>query len=206
VTAFTFRNPLDWPTGWPRAKRRERSRFGVNRSAWAAGEGLSRELNLLRAHEVNITTNLRVRVDGYGFLSNQGQPPDPAAAVYFRLGKERRPIVLACDAWDRVEDNLHALRLHVGAIRGQERWGVGTVDRAFDGYIALPPANGNGMPWWCMTLGIDSLDHLTSDDVRTYFRDGAMVVHPDKGGSSSEMDRLIKAREAAMEFLAGKGK
>lgn len=194
-----FQAPLDWPQGWPRAKRRTRARFDSRRSPWAAGEGLDNELRRLGAREIVITTGLPVRVDGRGFISNAPKLNDPGAACYFKV--KERPTVLACDAWERVESNLHALALHVGSIRGQERWGVGTIEQAFTGYTALSPSNGK--PWWFEPLGIDTLVGLTEEDVGIYFRAAAPTAHPDTGGTNEEFDRLIKAREAALAHLKG---
>ncbi|MFO0578666.1 MAG: J domain-containing protein [Polyangia bacterium] len=137
-----YERPLKWPLGWPRCAKAGgyRSGFDPKRSIDKALGELMRELRLLGAGELVFTANLRTGKQG-GFLSDQPQPPDRGVAVWFKLPRrDGEPLqqVLACDRWDRVEHNLHAIALHVEAIRAQERYGVGTLEQAFKGYLALP--------------------------------------------------------------------
>src|SRR5262249_31741204 len=61
---------------------------------------------------------------------------DVGAAVYFSLNK--KPYCLPCDRWNRLPDNLAAIAAHLEAMRGMDRWGVGSIEQAFAGYKALP--------------------------------------------------------------------
>lgn len=100
-------------------------------------------------------------------------------AVYFRLKGE--PRVLACDRWDRVADNMAALAAHIDAMRGQLRWGVGSLEQAFAGYKALPamPAS---RPWY-EVLGVSEGASLGQiDDAR---RELLRKHHPDVGGNAN---------------------
>jgi hypothetical protein len=65
---------------------------------------------------------------------------DPGIAVYFTLGKKR--VVLACDKWAAPQENIYAIAKHVEALRGQDRWGVGSIEQAFAGYMALEERTG----------------------------------------------------------------
>lgn len=135
-------------------------------------------------------TNVALRLDGLPY-SNQPKVKDPGVAVYFVM--KDRPIVLACDKWNRVECNLWAIAKHVEALRGQERWGIGTVEQAFTGYMALP-APMDLKPWW-EVLGIKEEDgHLR---VRQAYRDLAVKNHPDNGGSHEGMVEVNQAWENA---------
>jgi hypothetical protein len=68
-------------------------------------------------------------------------PDDPGVAVYFELNG--RSQVFACDKWDRVEDNLQAIRKTIEAIRGIERWGSSEMlNRIYKGFQALPEQTG----------------------------------------------------------------
>ena len=69
-------------------------------------------------------------------ISNIGVLKDPGVAVYFTI--KEKPVSLACDKWVHVEDNIWAIAKHIEALRGQERWGVGSIEQAFAGYTALP--------------------------------------------------------------------
>ena len=151
--------PLDWPANWPRHKgERGRAAFGTRgrgdyggKDQLSIANGLSRltrEMNLLAAwnEQCVVSSNVELRLDGLPG-SNRRAPDDPGVAVYFRL--DGNPYCLACDKWDRVADNLAAVAAHIGAMRGQERWGVGSTEQAFAGYAALPGRLPNPNGGWC---------------------------------------------------------
>lgn len=183
--------PLTWPTGWKRSSRSEGSRFGKCSMEFAS-QAVLRELRSMGVpdYRVIVSTNVRLRQDGLP-LSNQRQPQDAGAAVYFKLkGKD---CVLACDKWNRVECNLWAIAKHIDALRGQERWGVGTLDQAFAGYAALPPPSGS-RDWWSV-LGVDRAASM--DVIKGAYRDLARALHPDQGGSNNQMAELNGALATA---------
>ena len=193
ITAY----PLSWPVAWKRTKRENirRSRFGTYNKPPSTHKGtqtLLNELRLLGAQDVIISTNLRLRNDGLPY-SDQREPDDSGAAVYFNLDK--KPRVLACDAWRTVGENLYAIAKHVEALRGQERWGVGTLDQAFTGYAALPAETGTH---WTTVLGLDAA--ATRDDINAKARAIIMreKLHPDVGGDRAAYDKIIRARDDAL--------
>jgi len=87
---------------------------------------LDGELRLLGAKNVVISSNVTIA---------RNSPPDPGVAIYFNLRTLR--CALACDRWTAVAHNLWAIAKHIEALRGQDRWGVGSIDQAFAGYQAL---------------------------------------------------------------------
>src|SRR5687768_11454805 len=121
--------PLCWPDGWPKTPPGQRwsSPFHKHSMERAAQE-LETEINRLGGKNAILSCNLARRLDGLP-KSNQSQPPDPGAAVYFTLKGKR--VSLACDKWGRVECNTWAIYKHIEALRGQERWGVGSIEQAF---------------------------------------------------------------------------
>lgn len=143
---MTEHYPLTWPTGWPRTKplKREKAKFEV--SFAKARDELLDELHRLGACAVVISSNIPVRKHGLPYATYK-EPSDPGVAVYFRLRK--KPTVLACDRWLLARDNLRAIGLHIAALRGIERWGVGSVEQVFMGYEALPPASQQGIGVGC---------------------------------------------------------
>lgn len=146
-----------------------------------------------------ISTNVETRRDGYPY-SGRAQPKDTGAAVYFSIGPKREPRVLACDKWDRVEDNLWAIASHIESIRAQIRWGVGETQQAFAGYTALPgPGESSSEPWW-VVLGVAS--HTPTEDVKLAYRQLVLLNHPDRGGNTDTFLRIQKARD---EFYAERG-
>lgn len=200
--------PLSWPAGRPRtpAARRKRARFGTRTRDDGGHQksyqvtnygGLSRvreQLAMLRAADIVISTNLPVRQDGLPY-SKVREPDDPGVAVYFRI--EGSATCLACDRWDKVADNLAAIAAHVEAIRGQARWGVGSLAQAFAGYKALP-AMGEVTPWWTR-LGFKEPPE-TAADVKAKWLTLASTHHPDKGGNQSQAAEINAAWGEAQRF------
>lgn len=195
--------PLSWPASWKRTDFRRVAPFhkigpSRNRRQVSMNEAtieIYRELKLIGVGDYNvvISTNVELRNDGLPY-SNRARPSDPGAAVYFKLkGKD---CVLACDKWDRVEDNLTAIAKHVEALRGQERWGVGSVEQAFAGYTALPAPGDSGTDWRDV-LGVDDSGPRAFEFARDRYRDLAKAAHPDNGGSHARMVVLNNAWDAA---------
>lgn len=186
---MTERYPLSWPVGWPRTTRlkREPAKFAVS-FARARDELLS-ELHRLGASAVVISSNIPIKRDGLPY-ANYKEPQDPGVAVYFRYCQ--KSTVLACDRWLLVRDNLRAIGLHIAAMRGIERWGVGSVEQAFMGYQSLPAAH--QQEWW-QILKVPPDAPLPT--IKAAYRQLAIKYHPDAGGSSEKMATLNRAWEEA---------
>lgn len=198
--------PLAWPLDRPRSKYRSTAKFQVRwkdaNGYWSTGkltmaaalDRLRGELGRFGAVRIVVSSNLPAGRDGLP-LANRETPHggDPGVACYFQL--EGDPICLSCDKWDRVADNINAIALHIEAIRGQLRWGVADVRRAFAGFKALPaPA-----PWW---KKLDLPGPLADvDAIRARVRELAQVHHPDRGGSHERMAEITSAgQEGILEL------
>lgn len=185
--------PLSWPATWPRTAdyKRQAARFrkagGAKHSVAEASIYVLEELRRLGARNPIISSNMQYRQDGRPY-ARQMRLDDPGVAVYFVLNDQAR--VLACDRWTKVEDNLWAVGLHIEAIRGQARWGVGTIDQAFAGYAALPSPATN---WW-EVLGVAR--DADRETVQAAYRALAKQHHPDAGGSQEEFLRVQAAWES----------
>jgi DnaJ-domain-containing protein 1 len=193
--------PLSWPDGWPRTapQGRENSRFTHRSTRHSMDEScffLQAEIDRLRGAKAILSTNVQRRLDGQPY-SNRAQPSDPGAAVYFEL--KAKPISLACDKWLRVEDNIWAIAKHIEALRGQERWGVGSIDQAFRGYTALPAVGESEASTWWKTLGVPV--NASQDQVKTAYRVLAKKHHPDFGGDRELFLRLQRAMERFEDSL-----
>jgi hypothetical protein len=187
--------PLQWPLGWKRGNTYRRSPFG-NHSIDRATRELMGELRLLRAQNPVLSSNLALRKDGFPH-SGQPQPRDPGVAVYFTLGKKR--VVLACDKWDRVQHNIWAIARHVEALRGQDRWGVGSIEQAFAGYMALEERTGPSC-WDVLEVTPDA----TEQQILDAYRRKAREAHPDAGGSSEAFVQVTQAKDIALATRRGK--
>ena len=187
------RCPLTWPENWPRTNPGSRtwSRFG-DRTVNVAFQFLLDEIYRLGSDLVIISTNIPRSQKG-GPISNYKQPNDPGVAAYFKWNN--RPVTLACDKWLKVEENMWAIAKHIEALRGQERWGVGTLEQAFRGYMALPGVGQtSGENWW-MTLGVPI--NATEDRIKSAFRLLAKKHHPDIGGDRELWERINRAYQQA---------
>lgn len=174
--------PLCWPDGWKRHAPGTRliSNFKPNvypRRRYTIDEartGLANQLELLKATDCILSSNLRLRVDGQP-MSGQAQPSDVGVAVYFKL--DGRAVSLACDKWAHVECNLRAIALHIESIRGQERWGVGSIAQAFRGYMALPAVGQSGGDRYWEVLGLP-INH-SEEQLSAAYKTMAKKFHPD---------------------------
>lgn len=199
--------PLSWPVRVPRTQSRFQSKFGTNHwleskrtSLATTVHFLTSELAKLGAKGVIISTNVPLTIAGMP-RSGLRAPDDPGAAVYFNLNG--KAIVLPCDKWRRVECNLMAIAKHIETLRGQHRWGVGTIEQAFDGYAALP-AKGSQPAWYdVLKVAVDA-DEGT---IKAAYRELALIHHPDVVGAENEAwHRLTEAYEQGMSVARGRGK
>ena len=180
--------PLCWPQGWPRTKRREKSRFAG--TSGRIRDDLMREIERLGGRYVVLSTNITLRRDGLPY-ANQAEPADPGVAVYFE--RRGRQMVFACDKWTKVQDNMRAITKTIEAIRGIERWGASEMmERAFQAFEALPA------PKSCWDI-LNLKPNSSVEEIDRAYRSKAKVAHPDTGGSTSEMTELNRAKSEALK-------
>ena len=148
--------PLQWPPGYPRARRRVQSRFGHCGHGVSFGEardGLLDELRLLGAGDVVLSTNVELRRDGLPY-ANQRPVEDPGVSVFFSFKGDRR--VICCDRYNRAGDNARAIQLTINAIRGMGRWGCSNIlDAMFSGFQALPEHGSQAIAAWWDVLEVE---------------------------------------------------
>ena len=202
------RNPLCWPNNVPRTAPHKRGRpLFDERTIASAVDFVLSEINRLNKRrwdwnddKVVISTNLRLNRDQMP-ASNQAEPADTGAAVYFTLrfwrnGKQfERPCVLTCDRWCKVSFNLWAIAKDIEAQRARERWGSTSTEQAFQGYLAIPEKCG-GPAWWT-TLGVPTT--ATRSEIEAAYKSKSKLVHPDmQGGSHDAYVALQTAFDQAM--------
>lgn len=182
--------PLSWPVGWKRKTNREKSQFGTKTFA-RVRDMLFHELKLMGVPDWNVvlSTNIPLRRDGLPY-SGMGQPGDPGVAVYFRY--KEKPMVFACDNFNKIEDNLYAICKTIDAIRGMKRWGASEMmERTFTGFQALP-APKKKRDWWdILEVRRDSSPEVIRSNYLRLARDH----HPDRGGSLDRMAEINRAYE-----------
>ncbi|MDR6886084.1 MULTISPECIES: J domain-containing protein [Variovorax] len=212
ITAF----PLAWPPGWKRTPTGERAygRFGTTKQSsmgsWrsvqnitvaAATQRLRVELDRMavRGDDLVLSTNLKLRLDGLP-RSDQAQPADPGAAVYWNDPWAGAPRCMAIDRYTKVEMNIAALAATIEAMRAIERHGGAIVlERAFTGFTALPAPIVAGMKrdWWVV---LDCSPNSGREAIEYSYRRLASKHHPDRaGGDATKMAELNQAREDALK-------
>lgn len=188
--------PLDWPQSWPRATSRGPSRYKV--TADRAQKDLMLELARAGASEVTLSTNVPVRRNGMPY-GKVGRISDPGVAVYW-TAPDGAAMVLACDQYEQVGDNIRAVGLAVECLRGLERTGCSEIiRRAAAGFRALPASTERD---WRSVLGFQPGDEVSERGVEVRYRALAHARHPDKpNGSHDSMAELNRAREQALAWL-----
>lgn len=186
-TAF----PLYWPDGRTRSNRR-RTNTQFRQTFAKARDACMTEIKRLGGRDAIISTNIELKRDGNPYAVKWGEfIPDPGVAVYFkRNGKE---LCFACDQWNHVQDNMHAIALTIGALRGIARWGTGDMmEAAFRGFTAIPERTGSA--WW-EVLGIPV--NSGPEAVKEAYRTLVKKHHPDAGGDPEMFRRVQEAYQAA---------
>jgi hypothetical protein len=199
------RYPLTWPLGWPRARHRANAQFketvndgGVQRTKWIsmdkAVRRLEAEIDRLGGSNAVLSTNVRLNMRGIPYGTDN--PTDPGAAVYFTFKGRAR--VFACDKWTRVADNVAAIAAHIDALRRVDRYGVGSIEQALEGYKALPADSAAD---WRTVFGFARDQKVTVAELDAVYKAAARTKHPDRGGSDDAMMQLNRAREFALAEL-----
>lgn len=199
---MTQRYPLHWPDGQPRtpAHLRERSIYKVTQDR--AQRDLIRELELMGAKDVVLSTNLRLRNDGLPY-ANQKRPDDPGVAIYWTTASGTK-VGFGCDRFTRIRCNMRALGLTVAALRAIDRAGCTDVlEGAYRGWAQLPATTRAYTRPWHVVLGFDPDATPQRLALRARYRDLARKRHPDHGGSNEQMSELTDAYDRAKKELYG---
>jgi hypothetical protein len=189
--------PLAWPHGWPVTPQHKQGRSRFATTFEKAQRKLHDELRMLGASNVIVSSNVAVRRDGMLYADFARRKIEvPAVAVYFDLDK--RPMVMARDAYWTPQENIMALAHTIAHMRGLTRHGGDSMlQRAFTGFVALPAPTAGQVkrPWW-EVLGLSPGASLS--DIQLAFREKSKTAHPDGGGSVEAMHELTRAKHEAM--------
>lgn len=224
--------PLTWPVGTRRtpASERRESKFArreknvhgslasYHRTIADGVDKIRRELEMLRAGNLVLSSDLVLRSDGLPYSDQRSG--DPGVAIYWSRVELRGsktvtvPYCIPCDRFTRIADNFYAVGMSIEAMRGMERWGCVSTEQAFAGFAALPPGSGEGVNAapvkrpWREVLGVGpELAALASDDVlaivRARHRKLIAEVHPDRGGTDAAAAEVNTALAEAEREIEG---
>jgi hypothetical protein len=187
-------------TVWPGelSKTRRSSPFG---SPWPTTlRELTRELRALSAHNVVLQIAMSerdFRVDGYPRADRRAQHPGVILSFDSRYG----PLSYPCDTFTDWKDNLRAITLAMESLRRVDRYGVTKRGEQYAGWRQLP-AGSNGsssfatadeaLRWMRDTA--HSYGVYQGREPRDLYRVLAKHLHPDRGGSRADWDRLDAAK------------
>lgn len=182
--------PLDWPDGYPRTEDVKPARFKV--AFDKSLQSIRHELKLLGATGVCVSTNLQLARDGWPDSRSKLLRNDPGVSVYWI--HDRKQYVIACDSWDRVDDNIRAISLTIEADRGKARWGCSdVVARSMAAYLSLPGPRGR--EWWDI---LECRRDAAISVIELQYKARIRTAHPDvPGGSHERTLELNKALDAA---------
>lgn len=179
--------PLAWPIGRPRTTSPTWSKFKVSQAI--AVNDLAYEVERMGGSQLVITTNVELRKDGLP-RGDRPAPRDCGVAVYFIYKK--KPMCFACDRWGSIGENIRAIGQTIGALRGIERWGSGSmIEQAMQGFAALPAPE---QPF--QVLGVSA--NAGKEEIEDAYRRLASKHHPDRGGDEHTMARINAARDAML--------
>lgn len=190
--------PLHWPLGYKRTSEGQRIRSPFKQSMETTQKFIRRQIDLLGAAGMIISSNIPVRKDGGLYTDYMSRKiDDPGVAVFFRLGSAGEGYVsMCCDQYMTVWENLYALGKSIEAIRALERYGCSEfMQRVFTGFKELPLET-SGRPWW-EVLNVHRM--ASASEIRQAYLVKAKAAHPDAGGSPEEFIKVQKAYEEALQ-------
>lgn len=184
--------PLQWPDMMPRASRREVGQFKT--SLPAALKNVETSLRLFGENSGKPVTDI---VLSSNVTLGSTRPTDPGVAAWFTW--EGQQVCIPVDRYSTVEANLQAIHHVIEARRVELRHGTLALVRAtMKGFVALPAPKS-----WRAVLEIAPTANVTTEALRTAYRDAAQRAHPDKGGSDDRMAEVNEAYDRAKREVAG---
>lgn len=156
--------------------------------------------------KIILSTNIPLKQDGFPY-ANYKPPIDKGVAVYFVY--QKNDIVICCDKWDKIEDNLWAVAKTIESMRAIDRWGVSDfMKRSFTGFNALPPKQSDKpkKEWWVVFKYSQCPGRAAWDwaGVEAQYKSLAKQFHPDVAGGSTELfQELNQAYQEAKKYYNG---
>lgn len=191
--------PLHWPSDYPRSIEQKKSKF--TSSLGKARDYVNAELGRLKATNTVISTNVPLKDNGELRADwSRYKIEDTGVAVYFTRNNQQ--VVLCCDTYSKVWDNLYAIGRTIQALRQIDRDGVSDfLNRSFTGFKMLPEKIEKIS---CFErLGIPTTSTLV--EIRHAYIEKSKKLHPDVGGTSEAFNELYLAYLQALKIANTNG-
>ncbi|MCH2546066.1 MAG: hypothetical protein MK052_00435 [Alphaproteobacteria bacterium] len=201
-----FSHPLQWPNGFPRTEKWEKSinnSFKVGLTLQEALTFVYDELNELGAKKATLFTDYE-NVEQPRSVRRVGS--DNGAALSFEYNEQ--VYRMACDRWVNLEQNIYAIHLAIRNMRHIVLWGVGNVENVFGGYStkaqqSAQPRSGatnaktaHTTDGWRLELGLGPT--ATLDDAQAVYRRRAKNF----ANNQEELMKLNLAMDEATKALS----
>ena len=191
------RFPLSWPDDQPRTAPDERDVGRYTVSFSDALHDTLHELDMMGAKHVVVSSDVQLRRDGLPRAGAAKRVDDPGVAVYWT--RDGQDYVVACDSYNSVRSNLRAIGLTIHHLRRLEAAAPAFLaDRAYQGFARLPEKTVRS---WRQVLGFDRAQKVAAEDVRGRYLALVKKMHPDHGGTDSQMADLNWARNEALREI-----
>lgn len=193
-TSIVYHPALQWPAEWPRTTNPKRSAF-ADRTLLQSIDNLRGELRKFGAKNIIVTVDFELRRDGEP-ASRVQKGWDQAVTVYFEKGDAK--LLIPCDQYDFMPDNVHAICLCVEAYRSLERHCGGNIlTGAMQGFAAIE-SRSSRRGWWDI---LECSKNATPAEIRTAYSKLVLTHHPDHGGDGEKLLEINDAYQDAMEAV-----
>lgn len=176
---------------------------------------LEKEMAAMGADASSLIIEMRISADRLTLdgtrLRHDARPEKPGIILSFNRRQSKivsgervtsmQTLSYPCDAFNTWQDNLRAITLSLESLRRVERYGVFKYDDIIN-RLALPSADGSvstresAAAFLAMHSGVAMKEILFSPTAMSAaFRKAALALHPDKGGSHEEFNKLTEARK-----------
>lgn len=191
---ITFRPILQWPGKFTPDRKGSRFKASYNQTLRL----LDAELLHLKARNIVLQVALneaQIRLDGRPRADSKPRHP----GVILSFDSKHGPLSYPCDRFDSWEDNLRAIALSLEHLRAVDRYGVTKRGEQYHGWTALPPPS--KAPTMEKVEAVKFLQKFATaaiknaEEARAAYRQGAMTLHPDRGGDPEEFKKLQQAKE-----------
>jgi hypothetical protein len=198
MASSAYASALDWPEGFERTKPAFRTKARKFQSTLGqTTEELATEMDRLDPDEWRASIGNQ-HTKSNGLPRHDANPDDPGFVL--RWTKDGQDYAVACDKHSRLKDNVRVVYLwvHETRMRGQRPVVTGSSEFAAarlpsgeedDTVVATAP------PHEVLDVAPDAAESVIKAAAQARIKE----AHPDQGGTTEELQRVRRAREAMLD-------